>query len=44
VALTKAMRSDSQAACSMASLANSACHHLKEKPDQTVTRRDSLNE
>jgi hypothetical protein len=44
VALTRAMRSDSQAALSIASLANKALHHLVEKPAHTVTRRDSLNE
>ena len=44
VALTSAMRSDSQAALSIASLANNALHHLVEKPAHTVTMRDSLNE
>ena len=44
VALTRPMRSDSQAASSIAWLANSALHHLVEKPAHTVTMRDSLNE
>ncbi|MNC91899.1 hypothetical protein D3C83_82360 [compost metagenome] len=44
VAFMAAILNDSQAAESTCWLRNSSPYHLVEKPPQTVTSRDSLNE
>jgi hypothetical protein len=44
VALVAAIWTLSQAASNSFSLCRSAVYHLVEKPDHTLTKRDSLNE